>query len=163
MLNFSFHNPTKIVFGTETIAQLSTLVPADARVLLLFGGNSARKNGTLDEVHAALGDRVVEEFGGIEANPTYETLMRAVDLVRQDKLDFLLAVGGGSVIDGTKFVAAAVPLCRRSLGNSADAWRQASTRALPLRQRIDLAGHRLGNEQRLGHHAARKPRPNLLS
>jgi NADP-dependent alcohol dehydrogenase len=109
MMNFTFHNPTKIVFGTNTIAQLDALVPANARVLILFGGNSARKNGTLDEVKAALGQRVVQEFGGIEANPTYETLLRAVEQVRAEKLDFLLAVGGGSVIDGTKFVAAAVP------------------------------------------------------
>lgn len=109
MNNFTFHNPTKIVFGTETIAKLDELIPAQARVLILFGGNSARKNGTLDEVKAALGNRVVQEFGGIEANPTYETLMRAVTQVRTEQLDFLLAVGGGSVIDGTKFVAAAVP------------------------------------------------------
>lgn len=109
MNNFTFHNPTKIVFGTETIAKLDELIPTQARVLILFGGNSAQKNGTLDEVKAALGKRVVQEFGGIEANPTYETLMRAVTQVRTEQLDFLLAVGGGSVIDGTKFVAAAVP------------------------------------------------------
>ena len=109
MLNFTFHNPTKIVFGTESIAKLNKLIPAQARVLILYGGASAQKNGTLDEVKAALGQRLVQEFGGIEANPTYETLMRAVEQVRIEKLDFLLAVGGGSVIDGTKFVAAAVP------------------------------------------------------
>ncbi len=109
MQNFTFHNPTKIVFGTETIAKLNDLIPAQARVLILFGGNSAQKNGTLDEVKAALGQRVVQAFGGIEANPTYETLMRAVAQVKTEQLDFLLAVGGGSVIDGTKFVAAAVP------------------------------------------------------
>ena len=109
MLNFTFHNPTKIVFGTESIAKLNKLIPAQARVLILYGGASAQKNGTLDEVKAALGQRQVQEFGGIEANPTYETLMRAVEQVRTEKLDFLLAVGGGSVIDGTKFVAAAVP------------------------------------------------------
>lgn len=109
MLNFTFHNPTKIVFGTETIAQLNELIPPKARVLVLYGGSSARKNGTLDEVKVALGNRVMQEFGGIEANPTYETLMRAVELVQKEGLDFLLAVGGGSVIDGTKFVAAAVP------------------------------------------------------
>lgn len=107
MLNFTFQNPTKIVFGTETIAQLNELVPIDARILILYGGNSAQKNGTLDEVKAALGKRVVQEFGGIEANPTFETLMRAVDQTKHQNLDFLLAVGGGSVIDGTKFVAAA--------------------------------------------------------
>lgn len=109
MLNFDFYNPTRIVFGTQTIGRLAELVPDDARVLLLYGGESARRNGTLDEVRAALGTREVQEFGGIEPNPSYETLMRAVEQIRAQKLDFLLAVGGGSVIDGTKFVAAAVP------------------------------------------------------
>ena len=108
MQNFEFYNPTKIVFGTETIARLADLVPSDARVLILYGGASAKKNGTLDEVRTALGTRYIKEFGGIEPNPTYETLMRAVEQIRTEKLDYLLAVGGGSVIDGTKFVAAAV-------------------------------------------------------
>jgi NADP-dependent alcohol dehydrogenase len=108
LLNFDFHNPTRIVFGSETIPRLADLVPGDARVLILYGGSSAEKNGTLDEVRAALGERRVQEFGGIEPNPSYETLMRAVEQIRREKLDFLLAVGGGSVIDGTKFVAAAV-------------------------------------------------------
>ena len=107
MKNFEFHNPTRIVFGLDTVAKLSTLVPHDARVLILYGGASAEKTGTLAEVRAALGQRTVQEFGGIEPNPSYETLMRAVALVRDEKVDFLLAVGGGSVIDGTKFVAAA--------------------------------------------------------
>lgn len=107
MKNFEFHNPTRIVFGADTVAKLSTLVPHDARVLILYGGASAEKTGTLAEVRAALGQRSVQEFGGIEPNPSYETLMRAVAQVRSEKLDFLLAVGGGSVIDGTKFVAAA--------------------------------------------------------
>ncbi len=109
MLNFTYHNPTKIVFGANTIERIDELLPTDARVLILIGGGSARRNGTLSEVQAALGTRMVQEFAGIEANPTYETLMRAVEQVRREKLDFLLAVGGGSVIDGTKFVAAAVP------------------------------------------------------
>ena len=107
MQNFEFFNPTHIVFGTGRVAELNTLIPATARVLILFGGESARKNGTLDEVRSALGSRNVFEFGGIEANPRYETLMQAVAHVRQQNIDFLLAVGGGSVIDGTKFVAAA--------------------------------------------------------
>ncbi|MTW35396.1 iron-containing alcohol dehydrogenase [Pseudoduganella danionis] len=85
----------------------ATLVPETARVLILYGGASAEKTGTLAEVRAALGSRSVHEFGGIEPNPSYETLMRAVQLVRAERLDFLLAVGGGSVIDGSKFVAAA--------------------------------------------------------
>lgn len=108
MMNFDFHNPTHIVFGAGRIAELDRLVPADARVLVLLGGESARKTGTLAEVRAALGQREVFEFSGIEPNPGYETLMQAVEQVRRDQIDFLLAVGGGSVIDGTKFVAAAV-------------------------------------------------------
>ena len=107
MLNFDFYNPTRIVFGTDTIAQLAELVPPQARVLILFGGASAEKTGTLAEVRAALGERTVHEFGGIEPNPSFETLMRAVEQVHSERIDFLLAVGGGSVIDGTKFVAAA--------------------------------------------------------
>lgn len=109
MQNFTFHNPTAIHFGSGAIAQLSQQVPREARVLLLYGGSSAARNGTLDEVRQALHGRLVQEFGGIEPNPSYETLMRAVEQVRSQGLDFLLAVGGGSVIDGTKFVAAAVP------------------------------------------------------
>ena len=107
MLNFEFHNPTRIVFGQGKVADLARLVPAQARVLVLYGGESARRTGTLDEVRAALGARSVSEFGGIEPNPSYETLMRAVEQVRAEHIDYLLAVGGGSVIDGTKFVAAA--------------------------------------------------------
>ncbi|MEN3113253.1 iron-containing alcohol dehydrogenase [Uliginosibacterium paludis] len=109
MLNFDFQNPTRIVFGKDTIARLADLVPASARVLILYGGQSAERTGTLAEVRAALGERTVFEFGGIEPNPAFETLLRAVELVRAEQIDFLLAVGGGSVIDGSKFVAAAVP------------------------------------------------------
>ena len=107
MQNFDFYNPTHIVFGQGRIADLNKLVPADAHVLVLTGGESARKNGTLGEVLAALGERKVSEFSGIEPNPSYETLMKAVEQIKRDKIDFLLAVGGGSVIDGTKFIAAA--------------------------------------------------------
>lgn len=108
MNNFEFYNPTRIVFGKGQIEKLDELIPESARVLVLFGGQSAKKHGTLDEVKTALGQRHVETFGGIEANPGYSTLIKAVELIRDKKLDFLLAVGGGSVIDGTKFVAAAV-------------------------------------------------------
>lgn len=108
MNNFNFFNPTRILFGKGQIAELDQLIPASARVLILFGGQSAKKHGTIDEVTAALGQRHVEAFSGIEANPGYSTLMRAVEQIRNNNLDYLLAVGGGSVIDGTKFVAAAV-------------------------------------------------------
>jgi NADP-dependent alcohol dehydrogenase len=108
MLNFNFYNPTYIAFGEGKIADLNNLVPIDARVLVLYGGQSAKIHGTLDKVFSALGQRYVESFGGIEANPSFETLMKAVAQVKERQLDFLLAVGGGSVIDGTKFVAAAI-------------------------------------------------------
>lgn len=108
MNNFEFYNPTRIVFGEGKVAELNRLVPKNAKVLILFGGESARKTGTLDEVEHALGNRKFGLFGGIEANPRYETLIKAVDKIEQEGFDFLLAVGGGSVIDGTKFVAAAV-------------------------------------------------------
>lgn len=107
MNNFEFYNPTRIVFGEGKIAELDRLIPADAKVLVLFGGQSARKTGTLDEVEQALGQRQFGLFGGIEPNPRYETLMKAVEKVSAEGYDYLLAVGGGSVIDGTKFVAAA--------------------------------------------------------
>ncbi|MDP9107936.1 MAG: iron-containing alcohol dehydrogenase, partial [Pseudomonadota bacterium] len=107
MQNFDFHNPTHILFGKGRIADLGKVVPADARVLILYGGGSIKQNGVLDQVHAALAGRSYHEFSGIEPNPSYETLMMAVEQVRRENIDFLLAVGGGSVIDGTKFVAAA--------------------------------------------------------
>ncbi|MBN4077193.1 iron-containing alcohol dehydrogenase [Mariprofundus ferrooxydans] len=107
MQNFDFYNPTHIVFGQNRISDLDVLVPADAHVLILSGGQSARKNGTLEKVKKALGKRKVSEFSGIEPNPSYETLMKAVEQVKKDGIEFLLAVGGGSVIDGTKFIAAA--------------------------------------------------------
>ena len=107
MFDFDYQNPTRILFGRGKIAEIDRHIPATARVLVLYGGGSVIANGTLAEVRAALGGRVVEEFAGIEANPTYETLMRAVAQVKAGGLDYLLAVGGGSVIDGTKFVAAA--------------------------------------------------------
>ena len=107
MLNFEFYNPTKIVFGKDRIKDLNELVPTNAKVIILYGGGSVKKFGTLDKVKAALGERAVFEFGGIEANPKYDTLMKAVEIVKTEKIDFLLAVGGGSVMDGTKFISLA--------------------------------------------------------
>ncbi len=107
MQNFDFHNPTCILFGKGRIADLDKVVPKQARVLILYGGGSIKSNGVFDEVKAALGERTVQEFAGIEPNPSFETMMRAVEQVKRENIDFLLAVGGGSVIDGTKFVAAA--------------------------------------------------------
>jgi len=107
MQNFSFQNTVKIIFGAGQIAVIKDEIPQGARILVTSGMGSAEKNGTMDQVRAALDGRSVLYFSGIEANPTYETLMKAVEVVRQEKIDFLLAVGGGSVLDGTKFIAAA--------------------------------------------------------
>lgn len=107
MNNFELYNPTRLCFGKGQIANLNTLVPADAKVLILFGGGSIKRNGTLDEVTTALGNREISYFDGIEPNPSYETMMNAVKKIKDENITFLLAVGGGSVIDGTKFVAAA--------------------------------------------------------
>jgi NADP-dependent alcohol dehydrogenase len=109
MQNFIFHNPTRILFGEGQIASIGREIPVGARVLITYGGGSVEKTGTLAEVKAALEGVELLEFGGIEPNPTYETLMQAVALARREGVDFLLAVGGGSVIDGTKFIAAAIP------------------------------------------------------
>jgi len=109
MQNFTFHNPTKILFGQGRIQDLATEIPAGQRVLVTYGGGSVLRNGTLDEVQAALKHAVVTAFGGIEPNPSFETLMDAVRLARATQTEFILAVGGGSVMDGTKFIAAAVP------------------------------------------------------
>ena len=109
MQNFTFYNPTRILFGKGRIADLAREVPAKARVLITYGGGSIVKTGTLTEVKAALAGFTIFEFPGIEPNPSYETLMQAVELARRERIDFLLAVGGGSVIDGTKFIAAAIP------------------------------------------------------
>ncbi|MBC1582242.1 iron-containing alcohol dehydrogenase [Listeria seeligeri] len=106
MMNFDYYNPTHIIFGKNRLEELNQVIPADKKVLLLYGGGSVKKFGTLDKVKAVLKTREIGEFGGIEANPTYETLIKAIKLVKEENYDFLLAVGGGSVIDGTKFVAA---------------------------------------------------------
>ncbi len=123
MNNFQYHNPVKIIFGKGQIAQLSKQIPADTRIMLTYGGGSIFKNGIYEQVKLALSDREIVEFGGIEANPTYETLMKAVEMARTEKVDFLLSVGGGSVLDGTKFIAAAIPF------TGADPWQIVANRA----------------------------------
>lgn len=105
MLNFEFSNPTKILFGKGRIANIAKEIPPEAKVLITYGGGSVKRNGVLDEVKTALEGYTYYEFGGIEPNPTYETLIKAVEMVRAEQIDYLLAVGGGSVIDGTKFIA----------------------------------------------------------
>lgn len=108
MQNFTYCNPVKIVFGKGSIAELSRLIPTSAKVLITYGGGSVQHNGVLQQVRVSLQGRSVLEFGGIEPNPRYETCMKAVKICREQGVDFLLSVGGGSVLDGTKFIAAAV-------------------------------------------------------
>lgn len=109
MLNFTYYNPTTIVFGKDQLQQLDALVPKEAKVLITYGGGSAKRTGLLGKVKGELqkSAREVLEFGGIGANPELSVLMGAIDIVRDKKIDFLLAVGGGSVMDGTKFIALA--------------------------------------------------------
>ena len=107
MENFDFVNPVRILFGKGKIAELGNEIPKDATVMMTYGGGSIKCNGIYDQVMANLKGFNVVEFGGIEPNPKYETLMKAVELCRRHRVNFLLAVGGGSVLDGTKFIAAA--------------------------------------------------------
>jgi NADP-dependent alcohol dehydrogenase len=108
MYNFDFQNPTKILFGEGRIGDISSQVDKTHRVLITYGGGSIKKNGVLDQVKATLAGYTLFEFAGIEPNPSYETLMDAVRLVKEERIDYILAVGGGSVIDGSKFICAAV-------------------------------------------------------
>ncbi len=107
MKNFELYVPTKLVFGKGEIKKLESLVPKDKKVLMLYGGGSIKKNGIYDQVMDALKDHTVVEFGGIEANPEYQTLLKALEVIKNENIDFMLAVGGGSVIDGTKFLSSA--------------------------------------------------------
>ncbi|PCJ40720.1 MAG: NADH-dependent alcohol dehydrogenase [Moraxellaceae bacterium] len=131
MLTFSFHNPTRIHFGEETIKTIADEIPVSAKVLIVFGGGSIKKNGIYDQVVAALSAHDFVEFSGIEPNPQYDTLMKSLDIIRRHEVDYLLAVGGGSVVDGTKFIAAA------ALYEGEEHWdilakQQSIKRALPM-------------------------------
>lgn len=139
MNNFEFVNPTKILFGKGQIKNLSKEIPIGSKVLILYGGWSIKKIGLLDEVKNVLKDYEIGEFGGIEPNPTYETLMKAVVKVKKEKYDFLLAVGGGSVIDGTKFVAAAA-LFNRGEPSDILIKQLPVTTAIPLGTILTLSG-----------------------
>ena len=107
MNNFKYRNPTKILFGKGQIENLATEIPADAKILMLYGGGSIMKNGVYEQVKKALSDYEVVEFGGIPANPEYSVLVDALKVIKEENITYLLAVGGGSVIDGTKFLSAA--------------------------------------------------------
>ncbi len=115
MNNFTFQNPTKLIFGKGSIAQLASEISKDKKVLLTFGGGSVKTNGVYDQVIAALKEYQLVEFWGIEPNPKVETLRKAIELCKNEKVDFIVAVGGGSTLDGTKLIAAAIPY-------AGDAW-----------------------------------------
>ncbi len=110
MDNFTYRNPTKLIFGKGRIAELSQEIAPGSKVLVAYGGGSIRQNGVYDQVLSALQGVELFEFGGIEANPDFDTLMKAVEIVRQQGVQFILSVGGGSVLDGVKFIAAAAHL-----------------------------------------------------
>jgi len=132
MLNFSFQNTTKIQFGEGQIKTLSELIPKTAKVLVTYGGGSIKANGVYDQVAEALSEHTWFEFSGIEPNPTYDTLMKAQNLIRLHDIDFLLAVGGGSVVDGTKFIAAA------ALYEGDDPW-DFVAKGQPIKQALPMA------------------------
>ncbi len=108
MKNFNYKNPTKILFGKGEIQNLSNEIPQKSRILMLYGGGSIKQNGVYKQVIEALKEYEIVEFGGISANPEYEILLEAIDVIKREKLDYILAVGGGSVIDGAKFISAGV-------------------------------------------------------
>jgi NADP-dependent alcohol dehydrogenase len=137
MENFEYYNPTRLIFGRGSIARLAEFLPTGQKVLLTYGGGSIMANGVHRQVREALAGYEVLEFGGIEANPEYSTLRKAVQICRQEDVDFLLAVGGGSVLDGTKFIAAA------RFFDDGDPWRMCVDdvvieRALPLASVLTL-------------------------
>ncbi len=137
MENFSFANPVKIIFGKGTIKKIANEIPQGSKVLITYGGGSIKKNGVYEQVVEALKGFETYEFSGIEPNPHYETCMKAVALIKEKGIDFLLSVGGGSVLDATKFIAAAVCF------EGGDPWKILSedspvTKALPLGDIITL-------------------------
>lgn len=115
MNNFIFQNPTRLIFGKGMISELQKAVPADKKIMLTFGGGSVKNNGVYEQVQKALQGREYIEFWGIEPNPSIETLRKAIALGKKHNVGFLLAVGGGSVIDGTKLISA-------GLKYDGDAW-----------------------------------------
>jgi NADP-dependent alcohol dehydrogenase len=131
MNNFEFYNPVHVIFGKDQLSKLSSQIPSTAKVLVIYGGGSIKNNGVYTKVLDALKGYTVLEFNGIEPNPHYETAMKAVELIKKEKVDFLLAVGGGSVIDATKFIAAA------ALYEGTDTWDLLAKRA-PVKAALPL-------------------------
>ncbi|NPD47699.1 MULTISPECIES: iron-containing alcohol dehydrogenase [unclassified Lentimicrobium] len=133
MYSFEYRNPVKIIFGAGSISKIANEIPKTAKVLITYGGGSIMKNGVYEQVKQALKGYETYEFGGIEANPEFETLMKAANVVKEKNIDFLLAVGGGSVLDGTKFIAAAAKY------EGEDAW-DILAKGAPITCSVPLAG-----------------------
>ncbi|HET6555936.1 MAG TPA: iron-containing alcohol dehydrogenase [Prolixibacteraceae bacterium] len=131
MYNFEYQNPVKIIFGKGEIKKVGANIPVGSKILLTYGGGSIFKNGVYDQVKSSIKGFEVVEFGGIEPNPHYETLMKAVEVVKKENITFLLSVGGGSVLDGTKFIAAAAYYQKR------DPWEILSKHA-PFEQAVPI-------------------------
>ena len=131
MYNFEYQNPVKIIFGKGEIKNVGMNIPKGAKILLTYGGGSIFKNGVYDQVKASIENFTIIEFGGIEPNPHYETLMKAVEVVKNENITYLLSVGGGSVLDGTKFIAAA------ALFTKGDPW-QILSRHAPVLDAIPI-------------------------
>ena len=108
MYNFEYKNPVKIIFGKGSIPKVTEQISSGSKILMTYGGGSIKQNGIFNQVKNALKDFELIEFGGIEPNPHYETCMRAIEIAKNEKVDFLLSVGGGSVLDATKFIAAGI-------------------------------------------------------
>lgn len=147
MLNFTFENQTRIHFGEGQIEALTNEIPKEAKVLVIYGGGSIKKNGVYNQVATALQAHTWFEFSGIEPNPQYETLMKAQDIIKSNDIDYLLAVGGGSVVDGSKFIAAAACF------DGDDPWdivvkQQAVKKALPIGVVLTLPA--TGSETNIG-------------
>ena len=131
MYNFEYQNPVKIIFGKGEISKVGQNIPEGSKILLTYGGGSIFKNGIYDQVMASIKGFEVVEFGGIEPNPHYETLMKAVEVIKAESITFLLSVGGGSVLDGTKFIAAA------ALFQKGDPW-QILSKQMPVEEALPI-------------------------
>ena len=129
--DFEYYNPVRIFFGKDQISKIAGQIPSGSKVLLLYGGGSIFKNGVHEQITETLSDFDLTEFGGIEPNPSYETCMKAVEQIKAEKVDFLLAAGGGSVIDATKFIAAAAKY------SSGDPW-DILAKAAPVKDSLPI-------------------------
>ncbi|WP_308778171.1 iron-containing alcohol dehydrogenase [uncultured Bacteroides sp.] len=158
MHNFIFHNPTRLIMGKGMISELEKEIPADKKIMITFGGGSVKKNGVYEQVKKALAHHDTIEFWGIEPNPAIETLRKAIELGKQEKIDFLLAVGGGSVIDGTKLISA-------SLLYEGDAWdlvvKGSSEKTVPMATVLTLPA--TGSEMNNGAVISRRETKEKLS